>query len=309
MSQMVVTDDMVVATADDAPEFSWRAVFAGSLVGSATIFFLLFLGTGVGFSIVTVPEATADTARSGLTLGGIYFFACQAFGMAVGGYLAGRLMGPLLESEAEELFHSSTHGLVVWAVSVIATATMVAISGLVLSSSGLTAAAIYGVPNIASEQNNDTLTAGVAGYWVDTLFRPTMTASRAAPAAPRPGEGAVTETAASLPPDQTAEARAEANRILTVGMAKGGLLSQNDHDRLTVLVAQSTGADAMTSAQRVDDVQNRIHQQEVTAAEIARKTIRNLSLLLAAALIFGALVASAAAVLGRSVDDKARLVP
>ena len=300
MSQMVVTDDMVVATGNDAPEFSWRAVFAGSLVGSATIFFLLFLGTGVGLSLVAVPEATADTARSGLTLGGIYFFACQAFGMAVGGYLAGRLMGPLLESEAEELFHSSTHGLVVWALSVIATATMVAISGLVLSSSGLTAAAIYGVPNVASEQNNNTLTPGVAGYWVDTLFRP-------AAAAPLPGEAAATGTAVSLPADRTGDARAEANRILTVGMAKGGRLSQSDHDRLAALVAQSTGADAMMSAQRVDDVQKRIQQQEVTAAEIARKTIRNLSLLLAASLIFGALVASAAAVLGRSVDDKARL--
>ena len=302
MSQMVVTDDMVVATADDAPEFSWRAVFAGSLVGSATIFFLLFLGTGVGLSLVAVPEATADTAKSGLTLGGIYFFACQAFGMAVGGYLAGRLMGPLLESEAEELFHSSTHGLVVWALSVIATATMVAISGLVLSSSGLTAAAIYGVPNVASEQNNNTLTPGVAAYWVDTLFRP-------AAAAPRPAEAAVTGTAGSLPTERVADARAEANRILTVGMAKGGQLSQSDHDRLAALIAQSTGADAMTSAQRVDDIQKRIQQQEVTAAEIARKTIRNLSLLLAASLIFGALVASAAAVLGRSVDDKARLAP
>jgi hypothetical protein len=307
MTQMVLTDDVVVATDDDAPEFSWRAVFAGSLVGSATIFFLLFLGTGVGLSIVTVPEATANTAVSGLTLGGIYFFACQAFGMAVGGYLAGRLMGPLLESESEELFHSSTHGLVVWAVSVIATATMVAISGLVLSSSGLTAAAIYGVPNIASEQSNNTLTPGVAGYWVDTLFRPAASPSPSAAAVPQPGEAAATGTSASLPAERTAEARAEANRILTVGMAKGGQLSQSDHDRLAALVAQSTGADAMTSSQRVDDVQNRIHQQEVSAAEIARKTIRSISLLLAASLIFGALVASAAAVLGRSVDDKARL--
>lgn len=309
MSQMVVTDDVVVATADEAPEFSWRAVFAGSLVGSATIFFLLFLGAGVGLSVVTVPEATGAIARSGLTLGGIYFFASQAFGMAVGGYLAGRLMGPLLESESEELFHSSTHGLAVWAVSVIATATMVAISGLVLSGSGLTAAAIYGVPTMANEQNNNALTPGVAGYWVDTLFRPATPAGSGVSAPPVPDKPAVTEPIGSLPSDRTAEARAEANRILTVGMAKGGQLSQGDHDRLAALVAQSTGADAMTSAQRVDDVQSRIHQQEVTAAEIARKTIRTLSLLLAASLIFGALVASAAAVLGRSVDDKARLAP
>jgi len=298
MGQMVVTDDVVVATANDAPEFSWRAVFAGSLVGSATIFFLLFLGAGVGFSIVAVPDATVETAKSGPTLGGIYFFACQAFGMAVGGYLAGRLMGPLLESEAEEVFHSSTHGLVVWALSVIATATMVAISGLVLSSSGLTASAIYGVPTMASDQSNNTLTPGAAGYWVDTLFRPAVNPSSSASAVPQPGEAAA-----------TGEARAEANRILTVGMAKGGQLSQSDHDRLAALVAQSTGADATTSSQRVADVQNRIHQQELSAAEIARRTIRNLSLLLAASLVFGALTASGAAVLGRSVDDKARLAP
>jgi uncharacterized protein involved in exopolysaccharide biosynthesis len=47
-------------------------------------------------------------------------------------------------------------------------------------------------------------------------------------------------------------------------------------------------------------------QQEVDAAEAARRLAKTVSLWLAASLIFGALVASGAAVSGRWVDDKAR---
>ena len=83
-------------------------------------------------------------------LAAIYFFAVQAFGLAVGGYLAGRLMGPVLETESEELFHATTHGLVVWGVAVVATATMVTLSSLVVTSSAINAAALFG----AAEETN-----------------------------------------------------------------------------------------------------------------------------------------------------------
>jgi hypothetical protein len=57
---------------------------------------------------------------------------------------------------------------------------------------------------------------------------------------------------------------------------------------------------------RVDDAQTRIRQRAVEAAETARKLTKYVSLWVAASLIFGALVASAAAVSGRWIDDKAR---
>ena len=60
------------------------------------------------------------------------------------------------------------------------------------------------------------------------------------------------------------------------------------------------------AGRRVDDVQARIHQQEIDVAEAARKLTKYVSLWLAASLSFGALVAAGAAVSGRWVDDKAR---
>src|SRR5436305_1990985 len=128
-------------------EFSWRAVIAGAFVASAVIFFLLFLGTGIGLSLFTVPRANPANSGYGLTLGAIYFFTAQAFGLGVGGYIAGRLMGPVLESRDEEIFHSSAHGLVTWALAVLMTATMVAVSALALAGPGINAAAVLGAAN------------------------------------------------------------------------------------------------------------------------------------------------------------------
>jgi hypothetical protein len=294
VADVIVMEEEV---ANRSPEFSWRAVFAGSVVAVSVTFFLLLLGSGVGLSLVSVPETSATTAKSALTLGAVYFFASQAFGLAVGGYLAGRLMGPVLETESEELFHSTTHGLVVWAVSVVAMTTMVTISGLVAASSAVNAAAILGAAN-TQNQRQVGITPETNGYWVDILFRP---ASRDVNAA----------AVALVPPPETradTEARAEAGRILTAGLARGELLSQDDHGELVRLVSRSTGAKPDDARRRVDEVQTRIHQQEIDAAEAARIIAKYVSLWLAASLSFGALVAAAAAVSARWIDDKARVV-
>jgi hypothetical protein len=285
MSSMVVEEVAYPVT----PEFSWSAVIAGALAAAAVIFLLLFIGSGVGLSLVSVPQGNVQSAQSTITLGAIYFLAAQAFGFAVGGYLAGRLMGPLLENEDEELFHATTHGLVVWALGVVATATIIAISGLVLFSSALNASAIVGSANQTTQR--EAFTPTTAGYWTDVLFRPA-------------GQSVVPNAA---PLGGQSEAKAEASRILMVGLPHGEKLSQADHDQLAILVSQTTGADMSEAARRVDDVQTRIHQDEVAAAEAARKLAKYVSIWLAASLCFGALVAAGAAVSGRWIDDKARV--
>jgi hypothetical protein len=285
MSSMVVEEVAYPVT----PEFSWSAVIAGALAAAAVIFLLLFIGSGVGLSLVSVPQGNAQTAQNAITLGAIYFFAAQAFGFAVGGYLAGRLMGPVLENEDEELFHATTHGLVVWALGVVATATVIAISGLVLFSSALNATAIVGSANQTNQR--EAFTPTTVGYWTDVLFRPA-----GQPVAPDAGSAG-----------GQSEAKAEAGRILTVGLPHGEKLSQADHDQLARLVSQTTGADMSEAAGRVDAVQTRIHQDEVAAAEAARKLAKYVSIWLAASLCFGALVAAGAAVSGRWIDDKARV--
>jgi len=190
----------------------------------------------------------------------------------------------------------------VWGLGVVMTATMIVLSGLVLSSSGRNAAALLGASG-TNQQQNAGVASAVTGYWVDTLFRPAEATQPAAGAQPQPS--------AVVAPAQNgeAEARAETARILAVGLAHGEMLSQPDHDRIVALVSRFTGVDMTQANRRVNEVLNRVHQAEVAAAEAARKAARTLSLWLAASLIFGALAAAGAAVSGRWADDEARAKP
>jgi hypothetical protein len=147
-----------------AHRFSWSAAFAGAFLATAVTFFLLALGAGFGLSLVSAHTTATPTF---LTLGAIYFLTAQAFGFAAGGHLAGRLIGPAPETAKEEEFRSAAHGLVVWALAVVATATLVAIGGIVTGNTALSAAA-----NSQKTETAQTMTPSYIGYWVDILFAP-----------------------------------------------------------------------------------------------------------------------------------------
>ncbi|HEX3945856.1 MAG TPA: hypothetical protein VHW69_17415 [Rhizomicrobium sp.] len=142
---------------------SWGAIFAGAVVGTAVIFFLLMLGMGVGLSLV--PAHRASTGF--LTLGAIYFLAAQAMGFAVGGHIVGRLIGPMAETDPEEEFRAAIHGLTVWGLCVIATALVVLATGWVTAGSS----ALAGAPGGAYRNSAD-VTPSAAAYWTDVLLRP-----------------------------------------------------------------------------------------------------------------------------------------
>lgn len=307
MSDVVVRADAAVVAAEPSSDFSWRAALAGAFVTSLVIFFLLFVGAGVGLSLVNINDAAVESAATVVRFSAFYFLFALAFGGACGGYVAGRLMGPVFETTREIRFQSFTHGVLAWAVAVIATATMLAISGLSLTGAGLNA-----VASVAAAASPDRATfadANTRGYWVDTLFRhATAPAAPAAqtPAAPQPGVAP-----APTAPETAARAgdsprRTEANRILAVGLARGATLGQPDRQQLAALVAEETGMSQAEATRRVDEVLTRIRDAATAAAEAARKTARLLSLWLAASLLIGALTAAAGAVMGRAVDDEAR---
>lgn len=101
--------------ASETRHFNWGAVIAGAVGAVATSFLFITLGSGVGLALVARdPETTTF-----FTLGAIYFFAAQAFGFTVGGYLVGRLIGPEIESPREEEFRAAAHGFVMWALVVV----------------------------------------------------------------------------------------------------------------------------------------------------------------------------------------------
>ncbi|HEY8948535.1 MAG TPA: hypothetical protein VIM56_06595 [Rhizomicrobium sp.] len=343
--------------------FSWSSAFAGAVLATAVTIFLLALGSGFGLALTSPQHVATPTF---LTLGAVYFLAAQAFGFAAGGHLAGRLIGPTPETAKEEEFRSAAHGLVVWALAVVATATLIAVGSFAAGGSALAVAA----SSSKSGAQSAPMTNEYVAYWVDMLFRPanpsqamlggvqfaqadTGNATDAAPqtnpaATPSPDLPEATPPAANktpeeapasssvtidsgqtptqqpqgstrLPPKDTeipptptgftppaslSADKAEVSRIFDVGMTNGARLSQYDKDRIAALVAQDTGLALATAQRRVDNAENRIHADVVQAADMARKIASYASLWIAASLLFGAIVAAAAAMSARWEDDK-----
>lgn len=354
----VLNEDTATIISDDASpkRFSWSAAFAGAFVATAVTLLLLTLGSGVGLSLVTVKHATQSGTVTFLTLGAIYFLVAQAFGFAAGGHIVGRMIGPALETDRDEEFRAGTHGLVSWALAVVATASLIALS-VIAGGSAATNGAVGALASTVPARSETATISPVTAYWVDTLFRaPSAKAAllslrryaqadtTATDAGPAPNDAATpdqtpTNTTAEPEPTPTspntvflnggastpagavmpaagattsvpltvrsmAADKAEAGRILTVGMANGGTLSSDDRAQLARIVANDTGMGIDPATARVNDVVSRIRADEIKTAETARKTAAYASLWSAFALLFGAIVAVAAAISSRWQDDK-----
>jgi hypothetical protein len=234
--------------------FNWGAVIAGAFAATAMSFFLLTLGAGIGLALVS-PARNSTGGAAFLTLGAIYFLAVQAFGFATGGYLVGRLIGPEVETTEEEEFRAAAHGFVMWALVIVVSLLLAGFSSVVAGST----------------ISGDTFTSATAtsGYWTDVLFRP----------------------AANTP--AIAADKAEAGRILTSNLPKGGALNRDDSARIADLVSRDAGIPMTAATARVTDVQSQMRN----AASI-------LSLWTAFALLLGALVAVATAISSRWIDDR-----
>ena len=264
-----MTDTVVIAGQADENtgfRFSWGLAIMGGVVATAVTFFLLSLGAGFGLMFA---RPALHAAPAFLTGGAIYFLIAQAFGFAVGGHFAGRLIGPLPESKVQEEFRAEAHGLVAWAVAVLSTVTMVA---FLASNAATGTAALYGMTSAKTGE------AAPTAYLVDVLFRPNANAN----------EGA----------------RAEAARILDAGLARGEQIAPDDRDRLTALVASQAAESRDVASARIDQLQHDVQTKTRRAADIARKTASYTSLWIALSLLFGALVSMIAAVMAREEDDR-----
>lgn len=259
--------------------FSWGLAIAGGVAATAVTFFLLSLGAGFGLLLVHPITRSTPSMPALLTGGAIYFLCAQAFGFAVGGHLAGRLLGPIVESHLQEEFRAAAHGLIAWAVAVLATLTVVALAGLTVTSTGATTAALYGAAP------SKVAAAGPTAYLVDILFRPNGNE----------------RTRAGSPTD--ASARAEAGRILDAGLVRGEQLSAGDRDRLVDLVSANAQVSHDAASARVDGMQADIQAKSRQVADTARKVASYTSLWVAFSLLFGAIVSMIAAVTAKNEDD------
>lgn len=264
---------------------SWSAIIAGALAASALSLALLILGAGLGLSMVSPWSAEGFGATTVAASAIVWLVILQWASSGVGGYVAGRLRNRwsgLLGDEV--LFRDTAHGLLVWALATV----MVA---LLLGSGG--AAAIRGggaaVASVAAA-STDGKTANAAlptDYFADMLFRPVNAPSTTG------------INATSVDPSGDG-AKAEAMRIMVVGLAKGDV-SPADKAQLTHLVATRTGMTAADAQQRVDDVLTRIEAAKSdakVAADKARKVGLTLALMTALSLFVGAFIAGVAAAIG-----------
>jgi hypothetical protein len=277
-----MVDTVVVAERDDENtgyRFSWGLAIAGGVAATAVTFFLLMLGSGFGLLLVNPVTHSGPSMPAFLTGGAIYFFVAQAFGFAVGGHLAGRLLGPVVETRMQEEFRAGAHGLVAWAVTILATLSVIALAGLTAANTGATTAALYGTTMSRAASS------GPTAYLVDNLFRPH-------------------DSAALFHSAGDAGARAEAGRILEAGLARGAQMTPDDRVRLIGLTSAEAGISRGEAEARVDQMQTDVQTRMRHDADIARKVASYASLWIAFSLLFGAIVAVASAIFARNEDDR-----
>jgi hypothetical protein len=233
-------------------------------------------------------------------LGAIYFLAAQALGAAIGGYVTGRMMRAVPETE-DEHFRADVHGLAVWGLAVVFGLSLLALA----AGPGLTAAA------------TSRTAAPPANYWADKLLRP-ANASQASLAwrqyaqnAVPSGNDAMAQDPASagmtpamsvpVTPGLTpsyADIRAEASRLLTA-QAVPATADSSDRAELVRLVSLANGAPASTAARKVDSTITDMRAAAEKAADAARRAASYVSIWTALALLFSAVVCVAATIAAR----------
>ncbi|MGH6876508.1 MAG: hypothetical protein ACREHV_03910, partial [Rhizomicrobium sp.] len=194
---------------------------------------------------------------------------------------------PQVESRVQEEFRAAAHGLVAWAVTILASLAVVALAGVAALGGGLAVAPLYGAHAPAGTG------ALSPEYLVDGIFWPEV----ARDVERLPGASAANA-------DTAIGARAEATRILRAGLMRGEQLTAADRDRLVYLVAGEAHISLARAAERVDHMQADVQAQMRKAADAARKVASYASLWIAFSLLFGAIVAVFSAISARIEDDR-----
>ena len=265
-----------------AAPFSWGAAVAGAVAATAVSFILISLGTGIGL-LKASPYSSGPTLTTLTAIGAIWILLSQAWGYAVGGYLAGRLRTRASGLTTDETnFRDGAHGFVAWGLGVLLTVSTVALG--TMFGAGLTAhvGSTLGAGVAANPQ-----AAPASAYYVDTLFR---TAPAAAPAPPG-GGNVVTE-----------QERAEATRIFTSGL-RDGKLSEADRAHLSRTIAARTGMSPEEANRRVAETVAQFNQAAKDAADRAAKAVAYFSFWSFMALLFGAVSAVVGGIVGGNQRD------
>lgn len=274
----------------------WSPVFAGALAASALSFVLLTAGGSIGLSLIS-PYASESYTKTAAWIAAFWSIAVPILGFLIGGYIAGRLRNAWADATHDEIqFRDGMHGVLVWALSIVAGAALAFLAAGAVANSGAQMAA-------GALSNRDAVVAPA----IDTMFAAAAPAAAPAdtaqPGAPAPTAAPVTGERATVP---DTEARATIARTL-VAAAASGQLTPAQKRTLAQIVSERSGISQAEAEKRVDQA----YSDAVSAVETARKATVLGGLVTATALLVGLLAAWFAAQNGgRHRDEKlpARLV-
>ena len=219
---------------------------------------------GAGFGLTLMPRGGSTTF---LSLGAIWVLAAQAFGFAAGGHVTGRLIGQAVETKKEEEIRAGAHGLVVWAVTVAGSLARLAI----VAASG--AAQLHG--------DSPRSQSSISAYWADILLHPMG-----------PHD--------TVRGEDLAQDKLEAGRVLAADLHPGNTAHSYNRDDLVRLTMKNAGGSVAQAENRVDYVTGEMRRE----LDMAQKAAGFAALWTALALLFGAVLAVAAAISARWEDDK-----
>jgi hypothetical protein len=298
----LATEHLATYAASDAPTVeasksavSWGAIIAGAVVAAAVSLILLALASGLGLASVSPWPNSGASLTTFSVMTAIGLIVVQWLASALGGYVTGRLRTKWVGTHTHEVFFRDTaHGFIMWALSTVLVATLLASATASLVSAGAkgatlvaTGAAAGGVGAVSSAATNSGAggSGSVNAYNIDSLCRS---------AQPNPN-------AAS----SNVDARAEAARLLARGLTSGDVPAA-DRAYLAQLVAARTGVSNADAQKRVDDTIAQVQADETKArqaADAARKASAAASIFTALSMIIGAFIACAAAALGGQLRD------
>lgn len=244
----------------------WTSILAGALAALALTLVLLWLGTGMGFSVVS-PWSNSGVSATTFKIGtGLYLVVIAMISSAVGGHIAGRLRAQWYGIHSNEVyFRDTAHGFLAWALASVVGALLMASAASTII--GSTAGGLAQGAGAAASQAS-----GPTGGYVDLLLRPDATATTA-------------------PAGDAADTRAELTRMLTSSFRSEGDLKPADRTYVSQVVARRTGLSQADAEKRVNEVVT----QAKTDLDKARKAAAQLAFWMAAALLIGAFSASIAA--------------
>ncbi|WP_370674341.1 hypothetical protein [Pleomorphomonas sp. PLEO] len=288
---------------DDAPPVessssavSWSAIIAGAVSAAALTVVLIFLGSGLGLTMISPWANQGAGVTTFAVSAAIWMIVVQWLSSALGGYMTGRLRTKWVGVHTDETFFRDTaHGLMAWALATLLVICMAsssltsAVGTGVQAASNVASGAAMGASAGTASSSNENSGSDAMSYFVDTLFRPNDPTRLAAPGAE--GDAAVT---------------AQVSRIL-IASAAAGEMSPTDRTYLGQLVAAHTGLPEADATARVNSVLAQVNDAKAKAQEAAdkaRKAGIAFALMAALSLVIGAFIASAAAALGGRLRDE-----